>query len=284
VRWCVVLLVACGHPDPTPAPAPIVAAKWSCEAQPFALSTPIPEASGAAWTEFRGKPALFVISDSGNNGAYGIIDPDSGDTLAQGKLEDGGHGDDYEGVAARGGKIWAIVSSGYAGAITREGDSFHLGTLAPVGGEDMVCKHKTGNCGRNFEGICLDDRPGKHAGCAGFAASKADGKLYCLHEQNGTYVADPDHAIDVTAPKHLADCAIGEDGTLWAGANILGGNLLYRIESWEDPARARITEIGPVGIGNAEVVAVRGDSVYRLSDTDGAPSLMAKFRCSPATR
>ena len=274
-----------------------------CDPVPFAASTPVPEASGAAWTEFRGKPALFVISDSGNQGAYGIVDPDSGDTLAQGKLENGGHGDDYEGVAAWRGKIWAVASNGYAGAITRDGESFHLGTLSPLGsvianadepkghgthppgGTGMVCEgHHDGNCGRNFEGICLDDRPAAHGPCVGFGAAKAEGKLYCLVEHDGVLTAAIQRSIEVMKPGQLADCAIDETGVLWAGGNIFSANDVVRVEGWDDPAHARVSELGPVGIGNSEVIAVRGDIMYRMSDTNGAPSLMAKFRCTAGTR
>jgi hypothetical protein len=148
----------------------------------------------------------------------------------------------------------------------------------------MVCGEPTdGNCGRNFEGICLDPR-GASGPCAGFAASKADGHLYCLHEHDGTFTADPARAIAVVRPNVLADCAIGEDGTLWAGANIFGLNTIYRVEGWQDPHTAKVVEVGAYGVGNSEVLAVRGDVVYRMSDTNGAPSLMAKFRCTASTR
>ena len=72
-------------------------------------------------------------------------------------------------------------------------------------------------------------------------------------------------------------------GVLWAGANIFGANTIYRIENWEDPVQAKVTELGPVGIGNSEVLAVRGDIVYRMSDTNGAPSLMAKWLVSASS-
>ena len=277
---------------------------------PFAATTPVPEASGAAFVQFRGKPALFVLSDSGNKGAYGILDPDSGETLAQGAFGQMDHGDDYEGVAARNGQLIAVISSGLTAWIYQNDETFsvqnkldELGAKIsdaeepekghgkhPPKGKGMVCEGAlfNGNCGRNFEGICLDDRTRYTKGpCAGFVASKADGHLYCLVEHAGkvtTYTADFERSIAVGKPGVLADCAIGEDGTLWVGANILGANTVWRVDNWEDPSHARVSEIGPLGIGNAEVLAVRGDALYRLSDTDGAPSLMSKFRCGPATR
>jgi hypothetical protein len=306
------MLAGCGkHDDAPPAPPPPQAPAWTCEPLPFAGSTPVPEASGAAWTQFQGKSALFVVSDSGNKGAYGLIDPDTGHTLAQGAFGQMDHGDDYEGITARSGRMVVVLSGGYVTEVVQGGDgTFSVGNkLEPLGeeitdeqeprgngtrppkGKGMVCPglHDS-NCGRNFEGICLDDRtPYTRGPCAGFAASKADGHLYCLleHVHAGTpttYTADFERSIEVTKPGLLADCAIGEDGVLWAGANVLGANTVYRIDHWEDPSHANVVEIGPVGIGNSEVLAVRGDVVYRMSDTNGSPSLMSKFRCRPRSQ
>lgn len=307
MRRCVVILVAaCGKDAAAPAP-PIAAAPpaWSCEPLPFAASTPVPEASGAAWITRGDKPALFVLSDSGNQGAWGIVDPDTGDTVAQGALGRFDHGDDYEGVATRRGQMVAVLSGGYVITIRQDGDTFvganhalplgdkfaeaelvdHHGTRPPLG-KAMVCGGPNGaNCGRNFEGICLDDRtPFTPGPCAGFVASKADGHLYCLVEHDGNYTADYARSIEVSPAGTLADCAIDERGGLWAGANILGGNAVYRVDDWQDPSHARVVPVGNYGVGNAEVLAVRGDVVYRMSDTNNAPSLMAKFRCTPAAK
>lgn len=272
----------------------------------FATSTPVPEASGAAWIQFRGKPALFVISDSGNKGAWGVVDPDSGETIAQGAFGQMDHGDDYEGVAARRGGMVAVLSGGFLAPIRQDGETFSVANkLQPLGeeitseqeprghgtrppkGSGMVCEGGlyNSNCGRNFEGICLDDRtPYTRGPCAGFVASKADGHLYCLLEHDGTYTADFNRSIQITKPGQLADCAIGEDGTLWAGENVYGANTVYRVDNWQDPPYAKVTEVGAYGVVNSEVLAVRGDIMYRMSDTNGAPSLMAKFRCTAATR
>jgi hypothetical protein len=309
VHRCVVLvaLAACGKHDEAPVapPAPLEAG-WTCEPLPFAASTPIPEASGAAWVTFHGKPALLVISDSGNKGAYGIIDPDSGDTLVNDSFGRMDHGDDYEGLATRRGDVYFVLSGGYVGEIGARDDAFYLDNMVyPLGpriaeadepraghgteppkGQGMACGSTwSQNCGRNFEGICLDDRTRYTRGpCAGFAASKADGHLYCLLEHEGphvTYTADFARSIEVMPPGQLADCAIGEDGTLWAGGNMFSGNAVVRVDHWDDPANAKVVPVGLVGIGNSEVLAVRGDVVYRMSDMNGSPSLMAKFRCRP---
>ena len=75
----------------------------ACEPLPFAPSTPVPEASGAAWLDIDGKPMLVVAGDSGNHGAYGIIDPETGATTETGALPLSSEAsDDIEGLAARG--------------------------------------------------------------------------------------------------------------------------------------------------------------------------------------
>ncbi|MBS1123370.1 MAG: hypothetical protein H6Q90_5598, partial [Deltaproteobacteria bacterium] len=93
-------------------PAPDLRAV-TCTQLPFESTSPVHEASGAAWMPIGGKPALVVIGDSGNEGEYAIIDPDSGKTLELGKLPLGGPGDDLEGVAVRGGKLVALTSPGW---------------------------------------------------------------------------------------------------------------------------------------------------------------------------
>jgi hypothetical protein len=154
----------------------------------------------------------------------------------------------------------------------------------PVLGTGMVCgTPRENNCGRNFEGLCLDDTNG-NAACAGFAASKSDGKLYCLVDTNGHYTADPSRSITITKPGALADCAFDDRGQLWAGNNFFDRSEVYRVDNWQDPAHARVVELGSLGVGFPEVIAVRGDIVYRMSDTGGSPSLMSKFRCTAGTR
>src|SRR5438128_5226815 len=76
-----VVLAACGSSTTPAAPK-----EMHCEQVPFAASTPVPEASGAAWLVVDGKRVLVTMGDSGQHGAYGLIDPDDGSTLEQGKL------------------------------------------------------------------------------------------------------------------------------------------------------------------------------------------------------
>ncbi|HSK05102.1 MAG TPA: hypothetical protein VK932_27825, partial [Kofleriaceae bacterium] len=268
-----------------------------CRELPFAETTPVPEASGAAWLEIDGALALVVISDSGNDGAYAIVDPESGATREQGKLPLGGEGGDLEGIAARGGKLHVVTSPGWIRVYEREGRGFALvdgpyalgpidlpgrrGSLGnrPPEGTGMVCDAKYTNCGRNYEGLCL--APGPVTGrCVGFAASKADGHLYCVIERGGRLAVEHAGAIPIARPGAVADCAFSEDGRLYVGSNMFDAGNVYRVTGWEDPARARVATLGPLLVGFPETLAVRGDVIYRMSDTGGAPSHMKKYRCA----
>ena len=284
---------------PAPLPAPLddkpAAPSSGCTQLPFAESTPVPEASGAAWLTIDGKLELVVVGDSGNNGAYGIVDPDTGATIETGKLPLSDEaGDDIEGVSAHGDKIYGLTSAGWMRVWRRSGKGFELVEPPyPIGpvtlsrkttkkhapeGDGMVCDAHTVNCGRNYEGLCLAAAPSSPR-CIGFAASKADGHLYCLTDEAGKLVAHHDRAIEITRPGALADCAFSEDDTLWAGSNMFDLGNVYRVAHWDDPAHATLDKVGSLAIGFPELLAVRGDLVYRMSDTGGAPSLMAKFRC-----
>jgi hypothetical protein len=266
----------------------------ACRELPFAASTPVPEASGAAWLSIDGKPGLLVISDSGNDGAYTIVDPESGATLEQGKLPLGA--DDLEGIAARGGRFYVITSPGWMRVYERKGAGFAIldgpYPLGPVDIEDkgggmgdkppkgsgMVCAAKHVNCGRNYEGLCL--APGPVSGrCVGFAASKADGHLYCVVESAGKLAVEYSQSIKIARPGTIADCAFSDDGRLYVGSNLFDLGNVYRVTGWEDPARAKVARLGSLLIGFPETLAMRGDVFYRMSDTGGSPSAMKKFRC-----
>ncbi len=268
-----------------------------CTPLPFERTTPVHEASGAAWLSIEGKLELVVISDSGNDGEYAIVDPDAGATLEIGKLPLGGPGEDLEGVAVRGGKLVALTSPGWIRVWERKDKGFALvDGPYPLGlvtlpdksnnhntqfpGDGMACNGARTNCGRNYEGLCLAPEPAKTR-CVGFAASKADGKLYCLTDQDGKLVADHATAIAIARPGVIADCAFAEDGRLFVGSNLFDGGEVYRVEGWQDPATAKVGKYAELALGFPETLAVRGDVVYRMSDTGGAPSLMAKFRCAP---
>jgi hypothetical protein len=244
-----------------------------CEQQPFAAMTPLPEASGAAWMTIDGKLAMVVVADSGNDGEYVVLDPETGDTREQGKLPLGKGGDDVEGLAEHGGKLFGLTSAGEMRVWQRNGKGFELVDGPYSVGDDSRL---------NYEGLALAAKP--QAGCAGFACSKADGAVYCLGEHNGRYAIDEARRIDITKDGALADCTFDERDQLWVGNNVFGSDQVFRVDGWADPASAKVVATNAFGVGFPEVIAVRGDVIYRLSDTGGAPSLMAKFRCSNTTR
>lgn len=272
----------------------------ACRELPFAETTPVPEASGAAWLSIDGKLELVVIGDSGNDGAYGLIDPETGATIEQGKLPLGGDGEDLEGIAARGGRLYVITSPGWMRVYERKGSGFALVDgpypLGPIDitergsrwgdqppkGTGMVCAAKDTNCGRNYEGLCLAPGAGSGSGsgrCIGFAAAKADGHLYCIVESGGRLAVEYRQSIKIARPGAIADCAFSDDGRLYVGSNLFDLGNVYRVTGWADPARAKVTRLGPLLIGFPETIAVRGDVFYRMSDTGGAPSAMKKYRC-----
>lgn len=252
-----------------------------CPQQPFAGSTPLPEASGAAWLAIDGKLSLVVVADSGHEGAYAVIDPETGETGEQGKLPLGKLEDDLEGLAAREDRLYGLTSTGLMRVWKRNGNAFELvDGPYPIGktADGTACTAgSVHRCKINYEGLALAPRP--QGRCAGFACSKGDGHLYCLVEENGRYAVDPGQRIAVTRPGVLADCAFSDTGTLWVGNNMFGLNEVFRIDGWAEPKTAKVVSTNAFGIGFPEVIAARGDVIYRMSDTGGSPSLMAKFRC-----
>lgn len=289
----VVMLSACGKREeqkaetPAPKPTPVAAVEGSaaaCETLPFAESTPVPEASGAAWLDIDGKLSLVVIADSGHDGGFGIVDPETGATRVTGKLPLGsGANDDLEGAAARNGRLVAITSSGFIREWQWKAGAFVLvAGPYPIGGADLVCETML-NCGKNYEGLAI--APAPIGACVGYACSKDTGKAFCLRDDGGKLVATGD-AISITNKAGiLADCAFDEHGTLYAGNNLIGLAVTTRLTNLADPAHVMSVDLGPLGTGFPETVAARGDIVYRMSDMGGdGPSLMLKFRCTTTGR
>jgi hypothetical protein len=300
VRCCVALvavLVACGKREtpgtqdrkPTQAEEAPAEAKPGCEQVPFAESTPVPEASGAAWLTIDGALALVVAADSGHDGAFGILDPETGETKRQGELPLGkGASDDIEGLAARGDKLYGLTSAGMMRVWTWNGTGFDLvqGPY-PVGTGDDVCAPTKNNCGRDYEGLALAPRaPAGADACVGFACARGDGSLYCLVEKDGKLQVDRARRIAVESRKMaLSDCAFSDTGTLLTGNNLFGLASVHRVDGWSDPATAEVVPLETLGTGFPEVIAARGDAIFRMSDMGGdGPSLLAKFRCQAPTR
>lgn len=98
------------------------------------------------------------------------------------------------------------------------------------------------------------------------------------------FVVHHDKAIAIDEPGRAADCAFSPEATLVVGDNLFGLAKVFRVDGWAEPAKAKVTEIGMFGPGFPETIAAKGDVIYRLSDTGGAPSLMAKFRCPAIER
>ncbi len=301
MRICVVLLAlaACRGENPAssrggsaapPAPpakgsaAPGPTDPGHCEQQTFAAATPLPEASGAAWLTIDGKLSLAVVADSGNKGAYVLLDPETGETREQGSLPLGKGSDDIEGLAAHGDRLFGLTSDGAMRVWQRKGNGFALvdGPYSIGSEADGTACSGWQRCAINYEGLALAATP-QH-GCAGFACAKGDGSVYCLTEKDGRYAVDRGRRIAVTKAGVLADCTFDDGDHLWAGNNVFGMDQVFRIDGWGDPATAKVTSVNAFGIGFSEVIAVRGDFIYRMSDTGGSPSLMAKFRCLASKR
>jgi hypothetical protein len=282
--------------DSTAPAVPLAPTPEGCELLPFADTTPVPEASAAPWFTIDGKAMLVVISDSGNDGAYGLVDPETGATTEQGKLPLGDAGDDIEGAATRiiegTQQLVTLTSAGWVREYTRTKTGFALirdaYPLAPKE-TDWVCGKNRGNCARDFEGLCLSwqastqlqvrDRWAADL-CVGFAASKTDGALYCLTTTDDGTLAIDKRAVEITGRKKMGDCAFDLNGRqLYTGNNIIGLFDVYRVDGWDVPATAKVVELGKMGTGNPEVIAVRGKDFYRMSDTGGAPSYMWHYRC-----
>lgn len=261
----------------------------ACTKQPFAESISVPEASGSQLMPIDGVDALVVAGDSGNHGAYEIIDPATGAERESGKLPLGkSKSDDIEGLAARDGKLYGLTSSGFVLTWQRTADKTWELVDGPYALADfstgLACKEKQVNCGKNYEGVCLRSGKVPDGECVGLAASKTDGVLYCLTEANGRLAA-VDRSIPVCGREALTGCDIAPDGSVWAGTNLFGGSEIYRITGWTTPESATVTSIGPYGVGFSESIAVGpGDIIYRFSDLATAPSAVAKFHCPDAGR
>jgi len=283
-----IALVACGKREEhkklaTPATPPTEAGEGSadgCTPLPFAETTTVPEASGAAWMDIDGVLTLVVGADSGHDGMFGFVDPESGVTRSTGKFPLGtGASDDIEGLASRGKRLYGITSSGFVREWEWQAGAFALvaGPYA-IGGPDFVCKNpEKNNCGKNYEGLAL--APAPIGECVGYACSKENGAVYCLKDDGGRLAATGAPGIAIVDRKDvLADCAFGDKGELYVGNNLFGLARTFRVEKLaETPV---ITDLGPLGTGFPETVAARGDIVYRMSDMGGhGPSLMLKFRC-----
>lgn len=249
----------------------------SCERLPYPATVPVPEASGAVWLAGAGAGTVLVVGDSGRGGTYVELGGEDGALVGKGTLPLGdGAGDDLEGLATDGARLWALTSAGWLRAWVRDGKGFRL-VAGPYPIEAGTgCGPSSVNCGRDYEGLCLRPagKPGAD-GCAGYAAARADGRLYCLEAgaDGRLRLAAPDgHPGPPVTRKHaLADCVVASDGAVWTGDNLVGGAIVRRVAPpWSEP----------LGDGFPEAMALApGGVLYRFSDTGEEPSLAARFRC-----
>ncbi|MBL8627561.1 MAG: hypothetical protein JNK64_40125 [Myxococcales bacterium] len=254
----------------SPPPPPVVDA-GECTAIDYQHQLDVAEASGAAW--LAGPQRLLVVSDSGHDGAYVEVDA-AGVVQARGRLPLGTSGDDVEGLALDGDRVWGLTSSGQLLAWQRGAQGY---TLVDGGPLDATCAATTVNCGANYEGLCLAPKP-LTDGCDGYAASKEHGTLVCLRRDGRGWAMARDRAYPVSDKGKLADCAIAADGTVWTGDNGFG---LGAVRQWVLGADGP-TLVGQarLGLGFPEVLAFGPDhTLYRFSDLGGSPSLAVAFRC-----
>jgi len=294
--WAAICSLSCGDAKKKDASAPQAqtedaqgakvdtASHRSCEPQDFAKNVDLAEASGATFiTDTR----ILMVGDSGNHGAFAIVDATSGAVVQKGALElDPGASDDIEGVSLMDGSAYAITSSGWVRKWSYEGGRFTLATpsyaLAPADSKGLLCYKGTAiNCAKNFEGLCLRSQTPPTGECAGFAAAKTTGELICLvADDAGKLALDPSRVIPVASAGSLSGCDFDEEERLWFGNNFFAASAIGYVENWQAPADAKITRVGNFGFGFPESIAVgRGGQVVRASDTRGTPSLLSKYIC-----
>lgn len=257
---------------------------------PFALN--VAEASGSAEVELTaGVREMLIASDSGHAGAALLVGIPGGQKRAITLALDAAASDDIEGVAWHAGHVYTLTSSGAfrryspdgAGGLTRDIDATAIGA-SPYACSDL----KAFNCGKNYEGLCLRSAAAVASGshrCAGYAASKAEGALYCLViDAQGHLVASttvPPISLALAADL-LSDCAFGTAGgpaenVLVVATNVGGGSLTYRVDE-ATGARVKLTI---ATLPNEESVAIDKDgSLYVFDDNSSSLSAAAKSKCT----
>jgi len=246
----------------------------------------LPEASAAVELELRpGERSILALADSGNHGEAMIWPIQGGPTRAVRLELDPLASDDIEGAAWAGGHLYTLTSSGAVrrytpspnGDLVRDRSAYALGP-PPQACDDL----RAVNCGRNYEGLCL--RPATTtARCAGYAASKAKGTLYCVVYRGDALAIDtikPPITLGVP-PNALSDCAFGAAGgpaedVLLVTTNIYGGSTTYVV----DEATSALAVVDVAGLPNNEAVAVdRDGALYQFMDGDMRVSPTYRASC-----
>lgn len=252
----------------------------------FPASIALGEASAAAEVELLpGVRELLIVSDSGGAGAALALRLSDGVTRALTLPLDSAASDDLEGIAWRDGKLYTLTSSGAVrrftpngtGGLTRDQNAYAIGA-APYACADLGGV----NCDKNYEGLCLRPADGGEA-CAGYAASRVEGKLYCLTLTAGVLAVDPLRApltLDVPADS-LSDCAFGAAGAapqaLAVATNVKNLSASYRVEE----SSGALTKLPTAFLFNLEAVAIDHEgALYTFSDDNtSSPSPTNKLRC-----
>lgn len=254
----------------------------------FPGTLPVPEASAATEVALRaGVRELLVVGDSGRGGAALAIEIPSGALRSLTLPLDAVASDDLEGMAWRNGKLYTLTSSGAvrrftpdgSGGLTRDQDAYPLGAV-PYACADLTAV----NCGKNYEGLCLR-APASTNPCVGYAASKAEGKLYCLGVDGTGHLAittsTPPLSLGLPADQ-LSDCAFGAaggaaEGVLAVTTNVFGLSRTYRV----DEATGGLTKLPIASLLNVEATAIDHDgTLYVFDDNNGATSSGAKATCT----
>jgi hypothetical protein len=246
----------------------------------------VAEASAAAEVSLvPGVRELLVASDSGNKGEALLWAIPHGPFRSIRLPLDAAASDDLEGAAWLAGHLYTLTSSGAVrrfspgsgGALRRDGDAYALGP------PPYSCPVLTDiNCGMNYEGLCLRSNPSS-APCAGYAASKREGKLLCVVFEGERLRVDPiKPELALHVPRHaLSDCAFGAahgpaKDILLVTTNVHGGSATYQV----DEATGAIARLDVPGLLNNEAVAVDSDgTLYEMMDSNGSPSLASRFTC-----
>lgn len=283
------------HPDVTVSRS----AAWDssrsrCRPADFATRIEVPEASGATYVA--DNSYVLVVGDSSTRGRFIEIDPGTGHTLRTGNLPLNRQvSDDLEGLAFRDGIVYGITSSGWVRhwALDSSGTAATRYRLVepayPIArpgsrggrGQTLVCDSpRDTNCARDYEGLCLRVGPVAAGQCIGFAASRADGALYCLVLRDSKLALDPSRVISALPPAVLAGCHFDGHDAVWLGANWFGNNRVFRVTDWQDPDRPAVEMFDALGTGFAEAIAVGPDrAIYRFSDVAAWTSPAARFFC-----
>jgi hypothetical protein len=257
----------------------------------------VPEASAAAEVELRsGVREMLVVGDSGRHGAAMAWSREGGFRPLTLPL-DAAASDDLEGMAwlkePSGAHLYTLTSSGAVrrfvpdgkGALRRDEDAYAIGA-PPITCADL----RDGNCGKNWEGLCLR-ASGVQARCAGYAASKTETALYCVVFGPGGRLSVDTSVAPIKLPAYrfirsqgvLSDCAFGAQGgpaeqLLLVTTNVFGGSAIYLVN--EGASGDRLTQIEVLSTPSNEAVAVdRNGVLYAFMDDNGETSIATRFRC-----